>query len=159
GKDHGKQRPPHLHLACQIDSIHDARKADIRKDHGDLPPANEHCRERGFSAFAFDRIELLVEQLGGEVTQLGVVLTEQNRIAVSVGLAPPPPPKYPAPTPATLPKSTANSCGIGAQATSANSTRSPAAKVSGNCAISSETAVGGRIEVLRQNPPRLMLLI
>src|SRR5262245_57016023 len=91
GKDHGKQRPPHLHLACQIDSIHDARKADIRKDHGDVPPANEHCRERGFSAFAFDRIELLVEQLGGEVTQLGVVLNEQNRSPFLLGFSHPHP--------------------------------------------------------------------
>ena len=30
GKDHRKKRPPHLHLACQIDPIHDAGKFDIR---------------------------------------------------------------------------------------------------------------------------------
>src|SRR5262245_55408229 len=41
GKDHGKQRPPHLHLACQIDSIHDAGKTDIRKDHR----SEEHTSE------------------------------------------------------------------------------------------------------------------
>src|SRR5262245_5346174 len=56
GKDHRKKRPPHLHLACQVDPIHDAWKFDIRKDHRDVSPADEHSCERGFSAFTLDRV-------------------------------------------------------------------------------------------------------
>src|SRR5262245_2429978 len=59
-----KKRPPHLHLACQVDPIHDAWKFDIRKDHRDVSPADEHCCERGFSAFTLDRVEFsFVKQL------------------------------------------------------------------------------------------------
>src|SRR5262249_58620552 len=33
GEDHGKKRPAHLHLARQINAVHDAAKADVREDH------------------------------------------------------------------------------------------------------------------------------
>src|SRR6266581_5125751 len=34
GEDHRKKRPAHLHLARQINAVHDAAKADVSEDHG-----------------------------------------------------------------------------------------------------------------------------
>jgi hypothetical protein len=38
GEDHRKARLPHLRLARQINAVHDAAKAHVGEDHGDLSP-------------------------------------------------------------------------------------------------------------------------
>ena len=60
GEDHGKKRPAQLHLPCQINSAHGAGKPDVREDHGDLTPADQHDRKRGFRAFTLDGVHFFV---------------------------------------------------------------------------------------------------
>jgi hypothetical protein len=59
-EDHRKKRLAHLHLACQINAIHDAAKPDVREDHGNLTPADQHGCKLSFRACAFDSVQQLV---------------------------------------------------------------------------------------------------
>jgi AI-2E family transporter len=59
GEDHRKTRPAHLHLAREINAVHDAAKPDVREDHGDLTPAAAsgaaefHARTHRYTATVF----------------------------------------------------------------------------------------------------------
>ena len=77
-EEHGKKRPAHLHLARQINAVHDAAKPDVREDHGDLTPADQQSCERRFCAFALDGVHWFVfEQRRGQAAEFGVVLDDQ----------------------------------------------------------------------------------
>jgi hypothetical protein len=58
--NHRKKRPAHLHLARQINAIHDAAKPDVSEDHGDLTPADQQGCKRSFRTLAFDNVQLFV---------------------------------------------------------------------------------------------------
>jgi hypothetical protein len=50
----------YIHLACQIDAVHDAAKPDVREDHGDLTPADQQGCKRSLRAFALDGVQLFI---------------------------------------------------------------------------------------------------
>ena len=60
GEDHGKKRPAQLHLPCEINSAYGAGEPNVREDHGDLSPADQHDRKRGFRAFTLDGVHFFV---------------------------------------------------------------------------------------------------
>jgi hypothetical protein len=62
GEDHRKKRPADLHLARQINAVHDAAKADVSEDRGDLTPADQQGCKRRFRAFALEGVYLFFEQ-------------------------------------------------------------------------------------------------
>jgi len=77
-EDHRKKRPAHLHLARQINAVHDAAKPDVREDHGDLTPADQQGCKRSFCAFALDGVHLFVfEQRRRQAAEFSVVLDDQ----------------------------------------------------------------------------------
>jgi hypothetical protein len=62
----------HLHLVRQINTVHDAAKAHVREDHGDLTPADQQGCERCFSGFALNSVHLLVfEQRRRQAAEFG----------------------------------------------------------------------------------------
>src|SRR4029434_35298 len=77
-EDHWKKGPAHLHLACQINAVHDAAKTDVCEDHGDLTPADQQRCKRRFRAFALDGVHLFVfEQRRHQMAEVSVVLDVQ----------------------------------------------------------------------------------
>ena len=62
----------------RIHSVHGAGKPDVREDHGDLSPADQHDRKRSFRAFTLDGVDLFVlEQRRREAAEFSVVLNDQ----------------------------------------------------------------------------------
>src|SRR5260370_31900654 len=59
-EDHRKKRPAHLHLARQINAVHDAAKPNVREDHGDVSSADQQGCKRSFCAFTLDGVHLFV---------------------------------------------------------------------------------------------------
>ena len=149
------KRPPHLHLTCQIDPIHHARKFDICKDHCDVSPADQHCCECRFGTFTFDRVELSSSSSIAVRPRNSASSSTSIPLDVSVGLVPFPRSLSVRHHHQSICATAPPPCGIGAHATSANCIRSPPARVSGNFVMSSEKAVGRRIAVLphKHAPP------
>ena len=58
--------------------VHGAGKPDVREDHGDLSPADQHDRKRSFRAFTLNGVDLFVlEERRREAAEFSVVLDDQ----------------------------------------------------------------------------------
>src|SRR5262249_27897176 len=87
-ENHRKKGPAQPDLARQVDPIHNAGKPDIRKDQCTVSPADEHRGKGSFGAFTLDGIEFTVfKQPRRELAQFGVVLDDQHRSTILLGLS------------------------------------------------------------------------